>query len=123
MRRVLLIALMVTFAVRSLLPAGFMLQPVEAHGLAEIVICTGTGLGKITLDANGKPVPVQPDGTASDKCPFALAGSPLIAASQAPSLPTTVRYAAVAYRVAVDLFAADPKPHELSARGPPSVQA
>lgn len=121
MRRALLIVLMATFAVRSLLPVGFMLQSVD--GYFEVAICTESGLQRIILDANGEQVPVQPDGSVSDKCPFALAGSPLIAASQAPSLPTTVRYAAVAYRVAVDLFAADPKPHELSARGPPSVQA
>ncbi len=114
------------FAVRSLMPAGFMLE--VAHGKTtsllglEVVICTGHAPNTHT-DATHVPSSPQPkkSGTSSDLCPYAAAGTTGNVASAPDTLETTVRYAEVVYALTAQVFAATPLPGPLSARGPPAI--
>jgi hypothetical protein len=58
-RRFLTPLFILAFALRALVPAGFMLAP-SAVGEMTVVLCTGHGPQTITLDADGKPVPATP---------------------------------------------------------------
>lgn len=122
MRRSLQILLVLLFAVRSFVPAGFMLQASPVDGQMQVVICTASGAKTISMDADGTPVPDAP-GSASENCPFAAASIIAFPVETIPTLATEVRYAAIAYRLTADLYRATPKPHDLSARGPPAAGA
>lgn len=122
MRRSLQILLVLLFAVRSFVPAGFMLQASPVDGQMQVVICTASGAETISLDADGTPVPNVP-GSASESCPFAAASAIAFPVEAIPTLATDVHYASVVYRLTADLYRATPKPHDLSARGPPAAEA
>ena len=73
-------AALTLFAIRAVVPAGFMLDvKALASERYSIVICSPQGLKTITLDANGAPVgdqdrPAQDHAAkASTHCPFAAA--------------------------------------------------
>jgi hypothetical protein len=117
-RRYLALMLVVTLALRSLVPAGFMLAPVG--GEMTMVICTGHGPQTITLDASGKPAPGKPQHSDTSLCPYASTGAVALGDSATVPLAQEVRYAAVTYRITRDLFRAVPQPGATSARGPPS---
>jgi hypothetical protein len=110
-------------AVRSLLPAGFMLQTsASGDGSLEIVICTGHGVQKITLDADGKPSQPQPAKSDASLCPFA-ASAPVALAAQAPvPVATPAHVTTVAYVRDSELVRSERLPGATSARGPPSFQ-
>lgn len=108
------------FAVRSLLPVGFMLTPSPEHGGGlQIVICTGHGPLNFVLDDKGVPRPAK---STADKtiCPYAPVGATTVDHDAPHLLAHTVRYASVAYAITTEIFRATPKPGAQSARGPPS---
>ncbi|MFA5949473.1 MAG: hypothetical protein WC807_04255 [Hyphomicrobium sp.] len=125
MRRVLGFLLVVTFALRSLLPAGFMLQAVASAGgepsALQIVICTGHGAELVTLDANGKPVKSKTGSADAKICSYSGVGSKIAADAAPEPLAAIVVFASVDYVLAVELFRASSRPGELWARGPPTT--
>ncbi|HMN36191.1 MAG TPA: hypothetical protein PKD49_00555 [Hyphomicrobium sp.] len=123
MQRFLTIVLVLVFMARSIVPAGFMLQSTDTAGHVQVVVCTGSGFETITVDRDGLPVPSQHGEVAGAQCPYSAATAAVTEPDAVPSLAVAVRYSAVAYKVERDLHAADPKPHELSARGPPVIRA
>jgi hypothetical protein len=111
-------------AVRSLLPAGFMLQTAASgDGSIEIVICTGHGPQKITLDADGKPTQPQPAKSDAGICPYAASAPVALGADQPAPIATPARLTSVAYANAAELVRAERLPGATSARGPPSFQS
>lgn len=112
-------------AVRSLLPAGFMLQTAASgDGSIEIVICTGHGAEKITLDADGKPTKPQPAKSDAGRiCPYAASAPVALGADQPAPIASPVRLTAVAYANAAELVRTERLPGATSARGPPSFQS
>ena len=120
MRAAVTIVLLAVLALRSLLPAGYMVQAADASGAFEIVICTSTGQKSMTVDADGTSVPVKPQHVDNGLCPFAAAGAAAVAAAEPKGLASEAEYAAITYTLAVALFAETPKPGAASARGPPS---
>ncbi|MCC7252413.1 DUF2946 family protein [Hyphomicrobium sp.] len=113
--------LLAVLALRSLLPAGYMVQAADASkGSFEIVICTSTGQKLVSLDGDGTAPASKPQHVESGLCPFAAAGAAALAAAAPESLATAAEYAAVTYPRAVALFAETPKPGAQSARGPPT---
>lgn len=113
--------LLIVVALRSLVPAGFMLQDSEASaGSFEIVVCTSSGTKLLSFDDNGAPVTPASKSQPLEQgiCPFA--GVVALAPGKLPALGDQVAYAAVTYALAVALFAETPKPGATSARGPPS---
>lgn len=119
-RAVVNIVLLAMLALRSLLPAGYMVQAAEASGAFEIVICTSSGTKLITVEGDGTSVPSKPQHVDNGLCPFAAAGAAALAAAEPRSLAREAEYAAVTYTLAFALFAETPKPGAASARGPPS---
>lgn len=64
--------LVVAFAFRAIIPAGFMPDLVAlGQERIEIVICTGTGPQIIEVDGNGQPVEPTSPGGVSVECLFA----------------------------------------------------
>lgn len=121
MHRSLNLLIVLAFAVRSLLPMGFMLASTPEHGGLQIVICTGHGPQSWTLDKKGVPHPAQSNADTKSTCPYAPVAA-VDGLSSAPHLLVhSVRYAAVTYAIASELFRATPKPGAQSARGPPAV--
>jgi hypothetical protein len=122
MRRLLNLLIGLAFAVRSLLPVGFMLAATPAHaGGVEIVICTGHGLQSLTVDDEGKTAPAKAPMSAKDICPYAPVGAVAVDHDTPHLLTRTVHYASLTYRVTRELFHATPRPGAQSARGPPAV--
>ena len=89
MRRVLARATIVLFALRALVPVGFMpdLDTLGA-GHLDIVLCTGHGPVSLTLDANG--VPAKPHRSPGADCPFGMALGKGFVAPAAPALPYAI---------------------------------
>jgi hypothetical protein len=114
------LVLLAVLALRSLLPAGYMVQANASGGPLEIVICTSAGERLMILDADGTPLPQKPQHVDNGLCPFAASGTAAVAAAMPESLAGEAEYAAVTYALAVALFAETPKPGATSARGPPS---
>ncbi len=111
-------------AVRSLLPAGFMLQTAASgDGSIEIVICTGHGAEKITLDADGKPTKPQPAKSDAGLCPYAASAPVALGVDQPAPVATPASITSVAYARPAELDRAERLPGATSARGPPSFQA
>lgn len=122
MRRYLNFLIGLAFAVRSLLPVGFMLAASpDAEGMPQIVICTGHGPQNWVLDEKGVPRPAKTSPDNKNACPYAAAGA-VAADHDAPQiLAHTVRYAAVTYSITAQIFRTTPKPSAQSARGPPTT--
>jgi len=121
MRQRLSVLLVLMLAVRSLLPAGFMLQPSAAgDGSLAIVICTGHGPQTISLDPEGQPAKSPAQKSDAGICPFATAGSVALAGADAPLLATTVNYAGVDFALPDAPLLVKPHPRATSSRGPPS---
>ena len=122
-RAAVTVILLLVLAVRSLLPAGFMLQASDASaGSFEIVICTGSGTKLMAVDETGAPVHPASKGQHFDHglCPYAGAGV-AVSSDEPTSLGVQVAYARVTYSLAVSQFAETPKKGAASARGPPSL--
>jgi hypothetical protein len=121
MRRWLSLILLVVFAARCLVPAGFMLEASSSgDGTMTMVICTGQGTQMISVDADGKPIPPKPAHADSSLCPYSASGTAALAAIEPLTLEAQVYEAAVAYRLTAQIFRATPKPGATSARGPPT---
>jgi len=119
MGRIVNLLICMAFAVRSLLPVGFMLAASTDHdGGLQIVICTGHGPQSWVVDDKGMPHPAK---SPSDRtiCPYAPVGAVNVDSSAPHLLAHTVRYASVAYAITTEIFRATPKPRAQSARGPP----
>lgn len=121
MRRGLHILLIMLFAVRALVPVGFMLQASASDGGMTIVICTASGPQTLAANSEHSPLQDDSDGDTNGMCPFANMPAAVHADNAVPSLAVQVRYAAVVYRLTIDLYRATPKPHDLSARGLPTL--
>ncbi len=120
MRRYLNLLIGLAFAVRSLLPVGFMLTASpEAGGALQIVICTGHGPQSWVLDDKGVPHPAKTTADEKSTCPYAPVGAVAVDQASPQLLSHTVRYAAIEYAIATEIFRATPKPGAHSARGPP----
>lgn len=122
-RQPITLVLLLVLAVRSLLPAGFMVQAAHAgagHGL-EIVICTSNGLKTATVALNDTAPPVKPQHVDNGLCPFGATGAAALADVPPQPLVRVVAYAAVTYTLAAAQFAETPAPGATSARGPPSL--
>jgi hypothetical protein len=78
LRKLLSLLLVLAFAARCLVPAGYMLAPASADGDWSVVVCTGHGPLRIDFDGNPPDAPVKGDVAA---CAFAT-----IAAFALPSL-------------------------------------
>lgn len=110
------------FAVRSLLPVGFMLAATPGHpGDIAVVVCTGHGLLNLVVDENGVPRPAKTPASGKNICPYAPVGAVAVDHSTPHLLVRTVNYASLTYRATRALFRATPRPGAQSARGPPSV--
>lgn len=113
------ILVVLALALRSLLPAGYMLQGLAAGGGAvTIVICTDHGASKIRLDADGRPVPAE--SSAKESCPFSLASSgwspaPLVAQPMRTTVAQDITWSVL------DTYRGGPnwRDPSVSARGPP----
>jgi hypothetical protein len=123
MRRIVATALIVLFALRSLLPAGVMLRFDTPDAPFDIVICTSNGAKVLANGAGDFGIPGEEDRSNADLCPFAMGGGLVGGRSAEPTIVAVVHAAAVQYRVAADLYRATPKPAGLSARGPPPALA
>ncbi|HVZ05006.1 DUF2946 family protein [Hyphomicrobium sp.] len=122
MRRCFNLLIGLAFALRSLLPVGFMLAATPGHaGELQIVICTGHGPANLTLDANGVPQPQKSPTSAKDICPYSSAGAVAVNHATPHLLVRAVSYASLTYRIAREHFRATPQPRAHSARGPPAV--
>ena len=121
MRRWLSLILLVVFAARCFVPAGFMLEASSSgDGTMTMVICTGQGTQMISVDADGKPVPPKPAHADTSICPYSASGTTALASFEPLELEAQVYEAAVTYGLTAQLFRATPKPGATSARGPPS---
>lgn len=121
MRRWLSLILLVVFAARCLVPAGFMLEASSTgDGTMTMVICTGQGAQMISVDADGKPIPPKPAHADNGICPYSASGTAALAAIEPIALEAQAFEAAVTYRLTAQIFRATPKPGATSARGPPS---
>lgn len=116
------IIVLLVLALRSLLPAGYMVQASDATaGSFEIVICTGSGTQLMTVGEDGTPLPAsKSQHLEKGLCAFAAAGAVALNSEAPHSLASEVEFAAVSYTLAAALFAETPKPGATSARGPPS---
>jgi hypothetical protein len=123
MRDLLKFLVGLTFAVRSLLPLGFMLAAAPSQaGSVSIVICTGHGLQSLALDHDGTPLQKK---SSSDNsiCPYSSAGAVAIDSAAPQLLAQTVRYASITHRITSDIFHRTPTSGATSARGPPATLA
>ena len=121
MRRWLSLILLVVFAARSFVPAGFMLEASSTgDGTMTMVICTGQGTQMISVDADGKPIPPKPAHADTSICPYSASGTAALAAFEPLTLEAQAYEAAVTYRLTAQIYRATPKPGATSARGPPS---
>jgi hypothetical protein len=121
MRRWLSLILLVVFAARSFVPAGFMLEASSTgDGTMTMVICTGEGTQMISVDADGKPIPPKPAHADTSICPYSASGTAALAAFEPLTLEAQAYEAAVTYRLTAQIYRATPKPGATSARGPPS---
>lgn len=122
LRPYITVLLLAVLALRSLLPAGYMVQAGEAsEGALEIVICTSTGLKHVSVSEDGTAPPPKPQHIDDGLCPFASGGAAALAQAAPHSLASEAEYAALTYTLAAALFAETPKPGAVSARGPPSA--
>jgi Protein of unknown function (DUF2946) len=121
MRRWLSLMMLVVFAARCLVPAGFMLEASSSgDGTMTMVICTGQGTQMISVDADGKPLSPKPAHIDNGLCAYSASGTAALASFEQLNLETQVYQAAVTYRLTAQIFRATPKPGATSARGPPS---
>ena len=114
--------LLVAMALRSLLPAGFMLQASSAAaGGLEIVICTSAGAKSLAFDKNGAPIDPSSKQQHAEPglCPYANSGAVALAHAETVRPAAQVEYSAIIYTLALRQFAETPKPGATSARGPP----
>jgi hypothetical protein len=110
------------FAVRSLLPVGFMLAATPGHpGDIAIVICTGHGPLNLVFDNQAVPRPVKSPASGKSICPYAPVGAVAVDHAAPHILVRTVNYASLTYRITRERFSATPRSGAQSARGPPSV--
>lgn len=119
------------FAVRCLVPMGFMLtHSADADhtvlGL-KIVICTSHGpmtksVGEEPGTLPGAPKHKTPQAS-HELCPFASQGLIADSAPVPDPLVATIRYAEIVYALTSQIYAATPRPGPTSARGPPSSTA
>lgn len=124
MRKSLSLLILMMLAVRSLLPAGFMLQTAASgDGTIEIVICTGHGAERITLDADGKPVAPKPAKSDVGLCPYAASAPVAVSAAEPSPVAIPERIEAIAYVLPSPLRGHGRPPGAASARGPPVFQS
>lgn len=115
------VVLLAVLALRSLLPAGFMVQAAQASDLPfEIVICTSSGSKLMRITDDGTAPTHKSQAVGDGLCPFATAVAAVFA-DVPRSLADEAQYAAVTYVLASAQFAETPKPGAASARGPPSL--
>ncbi|MFN4089558.1 MAG: DUF2946 family protein [Alphaproteobacteria bacterium] len=123
--RMLAHATLLLFALRTLIPVGFMPDPgLLKQGELQIVLCTAQGPTTVTVDTAGNPVdPTSPDPTgpafASD-CPFGTASAKAAALPATPTTPAPGALAASAPPPA-PAFGLRPPAHgpPLGSRAPP----
>jgi hypothetical protein len=119
-RRLLASIVVLAFALRSVVPVGFMLAP-AATGELTVVICTGHGPAIVTLTADGKLVPAKPKPGDHALCAYASVGG--VALSEPVAAPSALglEFADLAFTPTRDLIRVLPRAGATSARGPPSL--
>ncbi len=120
MRRLLSVIIVLAFALRSVVPVGFMLAP-AASGELTVVICTGHGPATATLTSDGKLAPAKPKAADRGLCAYASTGG--VALSEPVSAPSalSLTFAKLAFAPTHDLVRAFMRGGGTSARGPPSL--
>jgi hypothetical protein len=123
MRHFLARATVILFALRALLPVGFM-PDLDAlgGGRLDIVLCTAQGDAPLPLDAGGAPA--KPHGSPGVDCPFGMALAKTIVAPILPALPQAA--APIATVTRADPVAALRPPSQgppLGSRAPPILPA
>jgi hypothetical protein len=122
MRRFVNLLVGLVFAVRCLVPVGFMLAATPGHaGELQIVICTGHGPQTLTLDSKGEPRSQKIPDASKGTCPYAPVGAVAVDHAVPHLLVRTVSYASLTYRITRERFRATPTPDGHSARGPPAT--
>ncbi len=111
--------MMLVVLVSGLVPQGMM--PVRgADGHLTVVICTTEGLRAVTLDAAGREVPSQDDGSDRSSAPCLFATAVALAASLDPVWQPSLAAVEVPFRAAgYDAPTTRLQPLPLGARAPP----
>jgi hypothetical protein len=119
-RRLLSTIVVLAFALRSVVPVGFMLAP-AAGGDLTVVICTGHGPATATLTADGKLAPAKPKPGDHGLCAYASVGG--VALSEPVSAPSALglEFSELTFKPTHDLIRALPRAGGTSARGPPNL--
>lgn len=89
-------AFLCALLIRVALPPGTMVSAEGEQGPA-IVLCSGTGVFEVVLDADGKPRPVdrhERDGHEHDSCPFAAGHAFAPPAEPSTPIPARIAWAA-----------------------------
>ncbi len=121
MRRWLSLIMLVVFAARCLVPAGFMLEAsATGDGTHDDGHLYRPRHAAHLLDADGKPMPPKPAHADNGLCAYSASGTTALASDEPLALETQVYAAAVTYTLAAQISRATPKPGATSARGPPS---
>jgi hypothetical protein len=114
--------LLVAFALRAIIPIGYMPDfSAAAKGVFKVVICSQMGTKTISLDANGKPIPGQQGDHHDQPCAFTGMAAVAIPAMDAIPLSTPAfDVSPLIPRLAVQLPPARAGP-QLGSRGPPQL--
>jgi hypothetical protein len=117
-RRLLSSLIVLAFALRSVVPVGFMLAP-AANGDMTMVICTGHGPATIPFTADGKVAPAKQKSSTQGLCSYASVGGVTLNAPVAEPAAAEFAFAALAFRPVSDDVRAAMRAGATSARGPP----
>lgn len=106
------------FALKALVPAGYMIAPERFT----VVLCGTMGAKTVTFDTHGDEAPAPHDTAQQDAhCVFAALSAPALAAESAAIAAPRARYAASAAPPFYVRPAAPPTGPPLPARGPPTT--
>jgi hypothetical protein len=119
-RRWIVRLLLFAFALRALIPVGFMPDLAAArNGNFQVVICTVQGMMTVEVDGNGKIVPEKTGAKAGEHCVFSVLGTLLLPTFDGNVALTGRRIVAAEIpSLAVDLPPVRAGP-QLGSRGPP----
>ncbi|MBA2125410.1 hypothetical protein DLM45_04125 [Hyphomicrobium methylovorum] len=114
--------LAIAFALRSLVPVGFMPDVAAAQdGNFRVIICTVHGMVAVEVDETGKIVPGKTDAKTGQQCTFSVLGTLLLPTLDGGVILSVRRViAAELPMLAVDLPPVRAGP-QLGSRGPPTI--
>ena len=114
--------LLLAFALRALVPIGYMPDfSATSKGVFKVVICSAMGAKTILLDVDGKPTPDQKNSDHDQPCAFAgLAAVGLPTPDVAPLAVPEFHFSNLIPRLAHQMPPSRAGP-QLGSRGPPQV--